>query len=96
MRAAGFVEYPYEFWHYNSGDAYDAILRRRSGAAVYGPVDWDPHTGRMVPVPDPLAPLNSLKEIEAEMDAALARLRNAETNMEQSHPTGGPFGVKES
>lgn len=45
MNDAGFIEYPYEYWHFSSGDAYDRILRGSSEAAKYGAVDWDQATG---------------------------------------------------
>lgn len=74
MADAGFVAYPYEFWHYNSGDAYECILRGIPGPANYGAVDWDPETGTLTPIADPAAPLNDLAEIESEIQASLRRL----------------------
>ena len=41
MRESGFVEYPYEFWHYSSGDAYEQILLGTGQPARYGAVDFD-------------------------------------------------------
>jgi D-alanyl-D-alanine dipeptidase len=74
MADAGFVAYPYEFWHYNSGDAYECVLRGLPGPAAYGAVDWDPETGTTTPIADPAAPLNDLAEIEAEIQSSLRRL----------------------
>jgi D-alanyl-D-alanine dipeptidase len=74
MAHSGFVTYPYEFWHYNSGDAYEQILRGSDTAAIYGAVDMDPATGVPVPVMDPAKPLNDLHEIEAEIQSSLQRL----------------------
>ena len=74
MCDAGFVEYPYEFWHFNSGDAYERILRGSSAAAQYGAVDWDEATGKLMPINEPTQPLNDLTEIEAEIQASLQRV----------------------
>jgi len=54
----GFVEYPYEFWHYNAGDAYEMLIRKTGHPARYGAVDLDPATGRVTPIEDPTRPLN--------------------------------------
>lgn len=74
MRDAGFVEYPYEFWHYSSGDAYENILCNRQGPARYGAVDLNPDSGRIQPLPNPELPLNDLDEIKVEIDAAILRI----------------------
>ena len=74
MRDYGFVEYPWEFWHYSSGDAYDQFLRKTGKPAIYGAVDWDPVTNVVTPMADPTAPLNSEEEIRTEIEAALQRL----------------------
>jgi D-alanyl-D-alanine dipeptidase len=73
MAAHGFVAYPWEFWHYSSGDAYEQVLRKTGRPAIYGAVDCDPQTLQVSPLPDPEQPLNSFDEIRAEIDAALAR-----------------------
>lgn len=75
MSRAGFIEYPYEFWHYNSGDAYESVLRGWSSPAIYGAVDWNPDTGVTESIPDPDRSLNDLDEIKAEIDAALLRIK---------------------
>jgi D-alanyl-D-alanine dipeptidase len=74
MRRHGFVAYPFEFWHYSSGDAYDQFLRRTGKPAIYGAVDWDATTSSVVPLADLLQPLNSEAEVHAEIEAALQRL----------------------
>ncbi len=74
MRRHGFVEYPFEFWHYSSGDAYDQFLRRTGKPAIYGAVDWDPATHAVTPLADLNQPLNSEEEVRAEIEAALQRL----------------------
>ncbi|MBL9213894.1 MAG: hypothetical protein JNG83_00310 [Opitutaceae bacterium] len=74
MREHGFYEYPYEFWHYNGGDVYEAVLRGSAAPARYGAVDWNPADGRVTPVADPEQPLNSAAEMGAEIQRALQRL----------------------
>lgn len=73
MARHGFVAYPWEFWHYSSGDAYDQFLRKTGRPAIYGPVDWDPATGQLTPMADATEPLNNDEEIRREIAAALAR-----------------------
>jgi len=77
LEEAGFVAYPYEFWHYNSGDAYERILRNDREPAQYGAVDWDPDTGAVRPIEAPEKPLNGLDEIEADIRVALQRIGQA-------------------
>jgi D-alanyl-D-alanine dipeptidase len=73
MRESGFVEYPFEFWHYSSGDAYEQLLRGRKQPARYGAVDFDPATGTITPIAEPERPLNTLEEIRTEIEGALKR-----------------------
>jgi len=73
MRRHGFVDYPYEFWHYSSGDAYEQVLLDTGRPAIYGAVQWDATTNQVTALPQPERPLNSFDEIRAEIDAALAR-----------------------
>jgi D-alanyl-D-alanine dipeptidase len=74
MRESGFVEYPYEFWHYSSGDAYDQCLRGTGQPARYGAVDLDVTTGQVTPIEDPRKLLNSVEDIQCQMLASLARM----------------------
>ncbi len=71
MEAHGFMHFPFEFWHYNKGDAGDHILNNTPGPAQYGPVHWDPKTNEVTPYKDPQIPLNPLEVIEAEIEAAI-------------------------
>jgi D-alanyl-D-alanine dipeptidase len=64
MARHGFVTYPFEFWHYNAGDAYQEHLAGSSRPGRYGPVDLDTATGRVTPIEDAARPLNSPEEIE--------------------------------
>lgn len=74
MRRHGFVEYPWEFWHYSSGDAYYQFLSNSGKPAIYGAVDWDPATNAITPIANSTVPLNSEEEILVEIQAALKRL----------------------
>ena len=74
FRESGFVEYPYEFWHYSSGDAYDQLLRDTGKPARYGAVNFNQTTGQMTPIENPHEHLNSLAEIQAKIRASLKRL----------------------
>ena len=74
MEARGFVHFPYEFWHFNQGDAMGHILKGLPAPARYGPVHWDPATNSVTPYDNPLAPLNPLEVIEQEIAAAMKRL----------------------
>lgn len=76
MRDYGFVTYPWEFWHYNQGDAYDHYLNGTGQPAQYGAVHLSLTDGRVEPITDPLTPLNSYAEIESELNQALERRKN--------------------
>ncbi len=75
MESHGFMHFPFEFWHFNKGDAGDHILNGDSKPARYGPVNWNPQTNEVSPITDPLVPLNPLSAIEAEISLALERTR---------------------
>ncbi|HIE98384.1 MAG TPA: hypothetical protein EYG03_08065 [Planctomycetes bacterium] len=74
MESHGFMHFPYEFWHYNKGDAGAHILTDNSAPARYGAVNWDSETNIVTSVPDPMSPLNPLDVIETEIAAAMERL----------------------
>ena len=74
MLKHGFVAYPWEFWHFSSGDAYDQYLSNTGKPAIYGPVNWNSMTNEIEPMPNPTEPLNSEFEIRTEIEAALKRL----------------------
>lgn len=78
MRKHGFVTYPWEFWHYNQGDAYDHYLNQTGQTARYGAVNVTFTDGSVQAIEDTLTPLNSYTEIESEMQRALER-RNKTT-----------------
>ena len=74
LERRGFVHYPYEFWHFNRGDALGHTLAGLPEPARYGPIDWDPHTNEVTPYPDPLELLNPLERMQAEIESALKRM----------------------
>jgi D-alanyl-D-alanine dipeptidase len=59
----GFVAYPFEFWHYSQGDAFDACLNGTGRPARYGAVDLAGPNGAVQPITDPLEPLISPREL---------------------------------
>ena len=77
MEAHGFMHFPFEFWHFNKGDAGDHILNGNPAPCRYGPVNWNPQTNEVIPVADPLSPLNPLPVIEREIAAAMLRAKAA-------------------
>ena len=70
MARHGFSTYPFEFWHYNGGDAYAEFLARSGRPARYGPIDFDPTSGAITPIVNALEPLNSEADISAMIAAA--------------------------
>mgnify|MGYP001216165997 FL=1 len=77
MESRGFMHFPFEFWHFNKGDAGGHLLTGNPAPCRYGPVNWNPDTNEVTAVPDPLALLNPLDVIEREIAAALERARGA-------------------
>jgi D-alanyl-D-alanine dipeptidase len=75
MEAHHFVHFPFEYWHFNQGDAMAHMLTDRPAPARYGPVDWNPHTNEVTPYADALGPLNPLSQMETEITAALDRAK---------------------
>ncbi len=73
MEAHGFMHFPFEFWHYNKGDAGGHILTGNPAPCRYGPVHWDPQTNEVTPVTDPMEPLNPLPVMDREIAAAMER-----------------------
>ena len=72
----GWYAYPYEFWHYSSGDCYAEWLAQSGRSARYGPVVFDPATGRCEPVGESEsdALLEPIEFYRAQIAAAQARL----------------------
>ncbi len=74
MQRHGFRAYPSEFWHFSQGDAYAEALAGSGRPARYGAVDFDPATGRLVPIPDPAVSLHAPEDIRRHLALALERL----------------------
>ncbi len=73
MARHGFTTYPWEFWHYNAGDAYSALLTRSTQPARYGAVHAAASGGSVTPVADPSARLISEAEVQQQMDDSIAK-----------------------
>jgi D-alanyl-D-alanine dipeptidase len=86
MEAHGFMHFPFEFWHYNKGDAGAHILTGNPAPCRYGPVNWNPRTNEVTPVADPLTPLNPLPVIEREIAAAMKRAEDRKTSRTGDSP----------
>lgn len=71
----GFMHFPYEFWHYNKGDALWHILTGTPGPAKYGPVHWDAARNEVRAVERSEEPLRPVLEIERELQAAVERMK---------------------
>ena len=76
MARHGFAAYPYEFWHYSSGDAYSEYLSGSRAPARYGAVNLELTSGRTTEIPNPLRPLHSREEIRGEIERAIAVTRS--------------------
>ena len=74
MQKHGFVAYPYEFWHYSKGDAYDEMLNGTGRPARYGPVNWNAKLGTVSPIENPEKRLNSDEKVKREIDRAILRI----------------------
>jgi len=80
MATYGFVTYPWEFWHYNKGDAYDHYFNKIDKPARYGAVHLNLADGSVEAIAEPLTPLNSHEEMESEMQQALERRAKRNSN----------------
>jgi zinc D-Ala-D-Ala dipeptidase len=67
MFEAGFIAYPYEFWHFCKGDAYGEYLGSTGVPACYGPVDIDVRTGKVTPIANPTGALIHREELLAKV-----------------------------
>ena len=78
MEAHGFVHFPFEYWHFNKGDAMAHMLAGLPAPARYGPVHWDAAANSVTFYEDSLSPLNAMSKIETEIVAALCRAQENE------------------
>lgn len=72
----GFSTYPFEFWHYNAGDAYQGLLQD-SVVARYGAVVLDIDSGSVEAMTDTTAVLNSANTMHRLMDATLEKFQRS-------------------
>lgn len=77
FRQHGWCEYPWEFWHYNSGDSYHEYLSGSGKPARYGPIAFDGKSSTPIPDPESDALLNSEEYYHDQIQAALVRLQNS-------------------
>ena len=75
MEKHGFAAYPYEFWHFSSGDAYAEYLSDSSKPARYGAISFSPSSGDISPIENPEIPLHSMDKIQDKIDDAMKRLK---------------------
>ncbi len=73
MHRHGFTAYPWEFWHYNDGDANAELLNQTGRPARYGPVQMNPANGSVTPIENPTAPIASPEVIRELMERVLAK-----------------------
>ncbi len=67
MARHGFVAYPWEFWHYSAGDAYDAYLNGSGRPARYGAVRCGAQGGAVTAIAEPCTALNPPAQIVADL-----------------------------
>ncbi len=79
MAAEGFLPYPYEFWHFSRGDADAELIRGAGCPARFGPVDADPVSGLVTPVPDPGAVLLREDDVLLKLERLLAGAADGRT-----------------
>ena len=73
MSQNGFFAYPFEFWHFNSGDGYAEFLGKTGQPARYGAVHLNQADGSVTPVEDPDQALQTPEIMQREIAASLAR-----------------------
>ncbi len=71
MQRHGFYCYPWEFWHYNTGDAYAEFLSASGKPACFGPVKMDITDASVKPIDNPTKLLNSIDDIRLIVDEML-------------------------
>jgi hypothetical protein len=75
MERHGFVAYPFEFWHYNSGDCYGEFLTGNGKPGRYGAIHFDQASGTITPVADPDELLQPTEAIQHEIEQSLLRAK---------------------
>ena len=77
MERHGFLHYPGEFWHYNKGDSLYQIEAQTGKPGIYGPVHWDPATGKVTPYDDPLGLLTPADALGRMIEESMRRIAGA-------------------
>ncbi|MDD5679277.1 MAG: M15 family metallopeptidase [Kiritimatiellae bacterium] len=75
MRSHGFMGYPYEFWHYSSGDPYAEYLTGSGKSGRYGAVDFDLANGSVTPILNAGKSLHSMEDIKRHIALALGLIK---------------------
>jgi D-alanyl-D-alanine dipeptidase len=70
----GWITYPFEFWHYSSGDSYAQFLTNSGKPSRYGPVRFDGKKIEIISGPDCDDLLEPVEFYEKQIHAALNRL----------------------
>ena len=73
MERHGFIPYPYEFWHYSSGDARAEFLIGSNKGAKYGSINWIKKTGKISSFKNTREPLLKSEEIMKKIRHALKK-----------------------
>lgn len=71
----GWMEYPWEFWHYSQGDCYAESLMKSGRPSRYGPVVFDGTNSTPIDLAEADQLLEPLAFYEEQMEAALGRVR---------------------
>jgi D-alanyl-D-alanine dipeptidase len=89
MERHGFIHFPGEFWHYNSGDVLAQILTKSNQPGRYGPIHVDLPSGSVTPYDDPMAPLIPIEQMEGALERALQQITSAEVENAHSNALNG-------
>jgi len=89
MERHGFLHFPGEFWHYNSGDALAQLLAKSSQPGRYGPIHLDLASGSVTPYDDPMAPLIPIEQMAGALEQALQQITSAEGENAHSNALNG-------
>jgi len=74
MQKNGFYAYPFEFWHYSSGDAFAQFLSKSGKPAVYGPVELIDDSGTVRPIKNATRVLVQPEQLLERLKQSLKRL----------------------
>ncbi len=89
MERHGFMHFPGEFWHYNSGDVLAQLLTKSNQPGRYGPIHLDLASGSVTPYDDPMAPLIPIEQMEGALERTLQQITPAEGENSHSNALDG-------